>query len=160
VAVIQNKAAARAAAMKSIANLEAKFAANVEKLVHEIDDHIKALTPVYSGQSVRNYIWSVGEPSTIVHEAINNGPTGFTSRMALGTEPRRADNEAAAAESISTLDFRNPFGVIYLTNNSPVISGLELGIFPVASQSRSPNGMFKITEGFFAAKIASKGILS
>jgi hypothetical protein len=160
VAVIQNKAAVRAAAMKSIADLEARFAKNVEALVHEIDDHIKSLTPVYTGQAVRNYIWTMGSPNTIVYDAINNGPTGFTSRMALGTEPRRGDNEAAAAESIATLNFRNPFGVIYLTNNSPDIVGLELGIFPVASQSRSPNGMFKITEGFFATKIASKGILS
>ena len=152
---------AYSAAMASIDELERRFAVNVEQLIEEIDHHIKAVTPVHSGQAVRNYIWSRDVPNPIVFDAIDNGPPGRTNQMALGSEPRRAVNESAAADSLTTLALRaNPFAVFHLTNNSPDIAGLELGILPGPPlKSRSPQGMFGITEAYFTALVASRGIL-
>jgi len=158
---LEGRQQAHAAAMASIEALERKFAQNIQNLVEEIDHHIKALTPVNTGQAVRNYIWSINNPNPVVYQAINNGDPGRTNQMALGTEPRRGVNEAAAAESMNTLGLMsNPFGVIYLTNNSPDIVGLEMGILPGPPfKSRSPRGMFGVTEAYFNALIKAQGIL-
>ena len=158
---IVGKDAARKKALASIAALEKKFAQNLDALVDEIDGHIKSLTPVNTGQAVRNYIWSVGLPSSVVHEAIDNGPPGPTNSMALGTEPRRSVNEAAAAESLGSLNLlANPFQTVYLTNNSPDIQGLELGLLPGPPlKSRSPQGMFGITQSYISTLVKARGML-
>lgn len=158
---LEGREAAYAAAMKSIDALEQRFARNVTALVQEIDIYIKAVTPVNTGQAVRNYIWTRDVPNTIVFDAIDNGPTGRTNAMSLGSEPRRAVNEDAAADSLSTLNLaNNPFAAIYLTNLSPDIVGLELGILPGPPfKSRSPRGMFGIADAYFNTLISAKGIL-
>lgn len=152
---------ARRDAMKSIDDLERRFAQNLHALVEDVDRHIKSVTPVNTGQAVRNYIWTRGSPNSTVFDAIDNGPPGPTNSMTLGDEPRRAPNEAAAARSLSTLGLLNdPFGVIYLTNLAPNIQGLEAGSLPGPPlRSRSPNGMFGITEQFANVKIRAKGLL-
>lgn len=160
-AYVQGREAAYAAALKQIEELEAKFTTNVEKLVHEIHEFITAKTPVNTGQAVRNMIWVRGEGHSIVYDALGSGDPGPTNSMALGTEPRRAENEAAARESIAGLNLTNPFGVFTLQNNAPDIVGLETGIYPGAPlKSRSPNGMFGLASHFFSSLIESKGILS
>lgn len=158
---LEGKSQAYNAAMASIDALERQFAQGINELVHEIDTHIKALTPVNTGQAVRNYIWSRDVPNSIVFSAIDNGDPGRTNEMALGTEPRRGINESAAAESLGTLGIgANPFGVFYLTNNSPDIVGLEMGILPGPPfKSRSPRGMFGVTDQTFNALVSTQGIL-
>lgn len=160
-AELVGKDAARRNAMASIEALERKFTQNLDQLVRDIDDHIKALTPVNTGQAVRNYIWSIGSPNSIVYDAIDNGPPGPTNSMSLGSEPRRGPNEEAAARSLTTLNLQqNPFAQIYLTNLSPDIEGLELGLLPGPPlRSRSPSGMFGITASYFNSVIASRGML-
>jgi hypothetical protein len=152
---------ARAAAMASIDALEARFAQNIETLCEDIDKHIKALTPVNTGEAVRNYIWTTGTPNSTVYKAIANGPTGPTNSMRLGSEPRRPANEAAAAESLKSLNLKaNPFATIYLSNVAQDIVGLELGILPGPPyRSRSPQGMFGITSQHFNILVAAQGIL-
>jgi hypothetical protein len=158
---LEGRQRAHSAAMASIEALERKFAQNIQNLVQEIDHHIKALTPVNTGQAVRNYIWTLNNPNSVVYQAINNGPTGATNQMALGTEPRRGVNEDAAADSMNTLGLmNNPFGIIYLTNNSPDIVGLEMGTLPGPPfKSRSPRGMFGVSEAYFNALVKAQGIL-
>lgn len=160
-AELVGKEAARAAAMASIAAMERKFAQNLDNLVRDIDTHIKALTPVNTGQAVRNYIWTIGSPNSIVYDAIDNGPPGPTNNMSLGSEPRRGPNEAAAERSLGSLGLiANPFGQIFLTNLSPDIQGLEYGLLPGPPlRSRSPSGMFGITAAYFSSLIATKGML-
>lgn len=158
-AELQGKQEARRAALESIDQLENRIARNISNLIHDIDGFIKSVTPVNTGQAVRNYIWSVGSPFAGTFDAIDNGPTGPTNSMALGTEPRRAVNEAAAAESLTAINPRDPFGVIYLTNNSPDIVGLEMGLLPGPPlKSRSPQGMFGIANIHFNALVKAKGI--
>lgn len=157
---IQGKDRAKQGALKSIDALEKRIKSNIGNLVHDIDNHIKSITPVNTGQAVRNYIWTMGAPSQTVFDAIDNGPTGPTNTMSLGAEPRRSVNETAAAQSIGSINLANPFGVIYLTNNSPDIVGLELGLLPGPPlKSRSPQGMFGVTQAFFNVKIAVQGLM-
>ena len=158
---LHGKEQAHAAALASIEELERLFAKNIEELVVEIDTHIKSLTPVNTGQAVRNYIWSREVANVIVFDAIDNGPTGHTNQMTLGTEPRRGVNESAAAESLGNLGIvANPFGQIILANNAPDIVGLEMGILPGPPfKSRSPQGMFGVTEAYFNALVSAQGIL-
>jgi len=159
---IIGKERARSDALASIDKLEAKFAQRVSWLVTEIDNHIKSVTPVNTGQAVRNYIWTIGTSNSITYDAIDNGPPGPTNSMALGQEPRRGVNEAAAAQSLTTLGLTaNPFAAIYLTNNSPDIVGLEKGLLPGPPlRSRSPGGMFGLTSSYINALVRSKGMLS
>jgi len=153
------KAAARKSALASIDKLERRIVRNIAGLVHDIDGHIKLLTPVNTGEVVRNYIWTMGAPFSGHFDAIDNGPPGPTNSMALGSEPRRGPNEAAAAQSLSNLDLANPFGMIYLTNNAENIQGLEAGALPGPPlKSRSPGGMFGLTQAFFNAKIRAEGL--
>jgi hypothetical protein len=102
-------------------------------------------TPVWEGRAVRNYIMTVGRPFTGVYEPIANGPTGQTSKMSLGVEPRRGPNEEAALATGSSLTLKNSYSRIFISNNSPDIGGLERGELPGTTPSRSSNGMFGIT---------------
>ncbi len=161
-AQLVGKDAARKKALASIDELERKFAANLQTVVLTVDTFIKSVTPVNTGQAVRNYCWSRGVPNMETYAAIDNGPPGPTNSMPLGSEPRRAPNEAAAFATLLALDIGgNPFGSFYLSNNSPDIQGLELGIYPGPPlKSRSPAGMFGITSAYINALVASKGMLS
>ena len=152
---------ARRDSLASIDKLERLFAQNLDNLIRDIDRHIKMVTPVNTGQAVRNYIWTRGSPNGTVFDAIDNGPPGPTNSMSLGEEPRRAPNEQAAARSIASLGVvGDPFGVIYLTNRSPDIVGLEAGSLPGPPlRSRSPQGMFGITEQFANTKVRARGML-
>lgn len=159
-AQIVGKQEARKKALACIDQLEANFGRRLKEIVEEIDPMIKALTPVNTGQAVRNYIWTTGAPNPIVFDAIDNGPPGHTNSMSLGSEPRRGPNEDAAHATLLALNFSNPFQTFYLTNLSPDIGGLELGILPGPPfKSRSPNGMFGIVQNYIAIQIAAKGML-
>ena len=128
---------------------------NIARFVHKglIDR-----TPVWEGQTVRNYIMTIDSGFSSKLEAIGSEPTGQTSKMGLGSEPRRLENEAAALDSGSVLSVQNAFSKIYITNNSDNVSGLELGQLPDAGRSRSPNGMFAITLEEAISKLNSQTI--
>lgn len=138
---------------------ERRFSDGIHQIIVGADEYIKSLTPVYTGETVRNYIWTMNVPFSGVHEAIDSGPTGATNSMPLGVEPRRAANEAAAGESLHDLSFGNPFQNYILTNNAPAVGGLELGILPGEPlKSRSPNGMFGLTHEYVLTKLRAQGI--
>jgi hypothetical protein len=137
---------------------ENKLSVKLMVLCGEIDFYIKSLTPVHSGQSVRNYVWTIDVAFQGVLEAIDNGPTGRTNSMPLGSEPRRHVNEEAAAASLLALNFTNPFQTFVLTNNAPQIGGLELGLLPGPPlKSRSPAGMFGLTHQYTMLQL-SRGL--
>ncbi|MDW9531874.1 hypothetical protein RWE87_13280 [Sinorhizobium meliloti] len=107
---------------------------------------ITSKTPVWSGQALRNWVWSVGQPNTSsAKEALGTMDPGPTNSMPLGAEPRRAINQAAADETLAAISTRNPFKQFWLTNNSPDILDLEYGKLPTPSSSRSPRGMVRVT---------------
>lgn len=142
----------------SMKQFENNFSVRIMVLCGEIDFYIKSLTPVHSGQSVRNYIWTTGVAFHGVLPAIDDGPTGKTNSMPLGAEPRRHINEETAATSLLQLNFSNPFQTFILTNNAPQIGGLELGLLPGPPlKSRSPAGMFGLTHAWVMLDINSRG---
>lgn len=143
-----------------MARFQGHLSVRLMEVCEEIDSYIKSLTPVYTGQTVRNYIWTTGAPNMTVFEAIDNGPPGHTNDLPLGVEPRRSANEEAARESLMGLDFANPFQTFYLTNNAPAVGGLELGMLPNPPlKSRSPNGMFGLTHEYINTKIGIQGFI-
>lgn len=142
----------------SMKRFESSLSIRIMVLCGEIDFYIKSLTPVHSGQSVRNYVWTSGVAFQGVLAAIDNGPTGHTNSMPLGSEPRRHINEEASAASLLQLNFTDPFQTFILTNNAPQIGGLELGLLPGPPlKSRSPAGMFGLTHAWVMLNINSRG---
>lgn len=142
----------------SMRRFENNLSVRLMVLCGEIDFYIKSLTPVHSGQSVRNYIWTSGVAFQGVLAAIDNGDPGRTNAMPLGSEPRRHANEEAAAASLLRLNFQNPFQTFMLTNNAPQIGGLELGLLPGPPlKSRSPAGMFGLTHQWVMLDIYTRG---
>ena len=106
---------------------------------------VTSKTPVYTGESLRNWVWSTGSPQGGSSPAIGSGPTGHTSTMTLGSEPRRPANQAATDASFATLNTANPYQQFWLANDSENISDLEYGLLPTHIASRSPGGMVRIT---------------
>lgn len=131
---------------KCLDGIEFSVATRIKDIVHYIDMKVHARTPVYTGQAVRNMIWSTGSPNPTTYPPIESpADTGYTSMMGLGQEPRRPANEAAARDSLHQLNFNNPFQVFHLTNNSPDIGLIEDGTSGLPGMTRAPNGVFGIT---------------
>lgn len=107
---------------------------------------ITSKTPVWSGQALRNWVWTVGQPNSApAAPALGTMPPGPTNSMPLGTEPRRPINQAAADASFAKISTKNPYQQFWLSNNSPDILGLEYGELPTKTTSRSPRGMVRVT---------------
>ena len=147
----------KAALDKELELIDKEFSSTVKNTVEAVHDSLTSKTPVYTGQTVRNYIWQEGEGySGPPLPAIDNGPEGFTNSMPLGTEPRRRPNEDAATKTVTSLNFSDPYKKYTVVNSSPAILGLEMGELPGnGKKSRSPNGMFLITETAINSKLKS-----
>lgn len=106
-----------------------------------------ARTPVHTGQTVANWQWSLGSPSSGVVSFSEAGETGRTNKMSLGSEPRRSANENIADSSLKALPVQKLFGEnIWFVNNAPRAGDIERGELPPAPlESRSPAGMLGIT---------------
>lgn len=117
----------------------------VEGLVYHAHHSITSKTPVWSGQSLRNWVWSMDQPTNNTLEAIDNGPPGPTSTMPLGAEPRRGPNQASSDATLESLSFGKPFRMYWLSNNAPDIVKLEYGQLPTPATSRNSAGMVRVT---------------
>jgi hypothetical protein len=154
--LIQNRDALFAAIDADVAKGIKKFANLVDMTTNAVHYSLMEKTPVFTGETVRNYIWTEGTPFGGLAKAIGNQPPGPTNSQPLGTETRRPANEVAATITLENLSFVNPFKKYFVTNNSPSVGGLELGKLPGnGKRSRSPNGMFLITEQVVNSKIKS-----
>lgn len=78
-------------------------------------------TPVHSGKTLRNWRASVGTPAQTDAPAIESpSDPGRTSRMPLGSEPRRGANMRDPEASFIAIDFSNPFQQFWIANASVV----------------------------------------
>lgn len=118
----------------------------LEKVLVLVHKGVTMRTPVHTGKSLRNWVWTMDAPSSSANlPAIGSGDPGRTSQMALGSEPRRSANQAAVDGTFAMLDLSRPMRAYWLTNRSAEIMDLEYGKLPSPGRSRSPAGMAAIT---------------
>jgi hypothetical protein len=117
----------------------------VIKAVNFVHEGVTDRTAVHTGQSLRNWQWTQGTPYSGELPDPGGVEPGQTSRMTIGSEPRRPAAQADSDASKDALDFKNPFDVYYLTNNHKEIIELEYGRLPTPDRSRNPAGMVRIT---------------
>ena len=128
------------------------------KLCAELHRLVTSLTPVWSGETLANYVWSFDTPYTgPLIEPAGDGDPGPTNKMALGVEPRRPANQAIADASFAALDFTTSHKKVYLSNRCPQFDGLEHGKLPdgKGQVQRSPNGMLGISYMTVLSKMQS-----
>lgn len=118
------------------------------------------LTPVYTGRTLVNYRWSVGNPETTVRAPVKQPKLpGTTSEMSIGSEPRRAAQRAVIQEEFrAVMDAvgRNPFQNIFLTNNTPYFTDVEYGTYKTSeghTQRTPPGGMVRRGETLLEVNI-------
>ncbi len=105
-------------------------------IITKLTDKILARTPVWMGDTVANWRWSIGAPDETVMPSPASGPPGETNSMPLGVEPRRAASEAVARRSMAAVLRINTPEVLYLTNAIDSVMGIEYGFLPSAERSR------------------------
>ncbi len=119
----------------------------ITNFVVELNDRLLAKTPVWEGETIRNWRWSMGAPNLeAATPAEGEGiDPGHTNDMAIGAEPRYAMNAAAQREEMEAFLAElamNPGPVdIYLTNTSSAAVLMEAGQAPDPNRSRAPQGV-------------------
>lgn len=136
-----------------------KFANKVRDVVYTLHHSITERTPVYTGQTLANYQWSMGTPFSGVLDAVGVGPVEHTNQLPLGVESRRPENQAVADESLFRLRFENPYQNYVLVNNCPTFGPLEAGEWPNPPlRQRSPNGMVFVSFAY-VSELLQSGVL-
>jgi hypothetical protein len=103
-------------------------------------------TPVYTGRTLVNYRFSVGNPIDAVRAPVAKPELpGRTSEMPLGSEPRRAANMELVLEEFKEVRAAvrvDPYKPIFLTNNTPYFLEVEFGTYSTSegSNQRTPAG--------------------
>lgn len=110
------------------------------QFVIELNRRILALTPVWEGDSIANYVWSIGSPLLGHVTPIGGVDPGHTNKMSLGQEPRRAANEAIVREKLASVLAADLPADIYLTNSAPEIVYLEYRLNPTPERTRVQQG--------------------
>ena len=115
-----------------------------------LNERLLAKTPVWEGETLRNWRWTIGAPDLGPPiPAVGGTEPGHTNSMALGTEPRRASNEdaqrAGFAIFLGELEASKEPVSVYLTNTAKSAMGVELGLLPTPGQSRSPKGVLYLS---------------
>lgn len=131
------------------------LARQVKAMVYDMHFFLLSRTPVYSGYAIANIQWSMDRPAPGAVSANLSGPTGKTSQMALGPEPRRDANESIATGSLLALDFSDPFRRIYVTNNAPYFDMVEEGTYGevTGTAERTPEGgIFRAAADYIRAR--------
>jgi hypothetical protein len=144
-----------------------KVVQKMESIAYFLHDQILRRTPVYSGQTLVNYQWSVGSPFQGTLAPIESPVTGWTGTNKaglgpLGPEPRRQANEMVSTASLRRINFNGAFGkTVYLVNNDPTFGLLEHGSAPFSPPEllpRSPSGMVGITISELRSRLESDNL--
>lgn len=101
-----------------VEELEKRAVNEMRLAVSIIMQELMSRTPVWSGETVRNYRVGVGSMPGGTLPALGTGYPGDTNKMPLGPEPRRAENEAAAlAEAAQAIASLTKLGkTVFITN--------------------------------------------
>lgn len=129
----------------AIDDLEQQAVAETKRAARIIQAELFANTPVWSGETVRNYKWAIGAaPARGAMEAIGSGEPGPTNHLAMGEEPRRAANEAAAlADMESALAALTKLSDVFGTNTVAATKWnmVDSGVAPAPGKARNPGGV-------------------
>lgn len=128
----------------------AGFHRSLTRFAIDMNELVLAKTPVWEGDTVRNWHWSLGGPSAR-HDDPVESPSDVTdggippSKMPLGSEPRRGSNEEAQreefAEFLMELGFNDSPSSIWLTNTADTAIDLEYGRIG----QKAPQGMLRVS---------------
>lgn len=137
-----------------VPRVKQKFMRLTHRVAFFIHEEVTSRTPVYTGETVANYQWSIGNPKTGTVEAVERpsytGRTNMNGMGPLGPELRRPANTRVANATLRNVPWRETFGKqIYFVNNDETFGGLEYGLLPDEPvnklRPRSTNGMVRIT---------------
>jgi hypothetical protein len=104
-------------------------------------------TPVWSGETVRNYAWGAGGlPGGGARAAVGAGAPGPTNSMVMGSEPRRGANEAAALSEMNSVLGLDKLADLFVTNFSPHWDLVDSGAAPSPGKARNPGGVSILAE--------------
>lgn len=103
---------------KEIDEIKNKAVIEVRKAVSVIMMELMSRTPVWSGETVRNYRVGVNSMPSGTLAALGTGYPGDTNKMPLGPEPRRAENQNAALEEAmqAVASFNALNQTVFITN--------------------------------------------
>lgn len=142
-----------------VKRFERQYRIGLRKLVTEAMKGLLAKTPVHTGETIKNYVATVGSPYSGAVKLAGD-PIEATNHLSLGAEQLRSANASVSMATLFGINLSDPFVTIYITNKSPNVAGLEYGELPKPPyQPRSPKGMFRVTLQELSVYLANKGIL-
>lgn len=128
---------------KALAELRKQAIAATQRTAGQALEALFSRTPVWEGTTVRNYVVGIGGAGPGGEKPpIDNGPPGATSLMAMGSEPRRDPNEAAAwSEGVAAIRRLKKLQSIHITNNADIFDQVDAGAAPTTGEARNPGGV-------------------
>lgn len=106
---------------------------------------LQSKTPVWSGETVRNYAVGIGtRPLGASKSPLGTGDPGDTNNMPLGPEPRRSENEAAAiADATQALTRMRRLQSVVVGNlvSEEKWNLVDSGSAPTPERARYPGGV-------------------
>ncbi len=101
---------------QALKKLEEEAIATTQRDARRVFHMLLDITPVWSGETVRNFAVGVGKKPAGQASALG-GPPGRTNDLPLGREPNRAANEAAAvAEMESAVSSVKKLSTFFIDN--------------------------------------------
>ena len=131
--------------LKEVKDLEQEGVRQLKLAAITVIEALQSKTPVWSGETVRNYAVGVGQkPSGGEKAPIGTSPPGDTNSMSLGEEPRRPANEAAAiADAHASLSRLRRLQSLVITNlvSDEKWDLVDSGSAPTPERARYPGGV-------------------
>lgn len=141
----------KARLLAGVKALEKEAVVITQKGAREAMRSMMSATPVWSGETVRNYVWAKGKrPSGGTKEPIGTGDPGPTNSMSLGAEPRRGANEGAAKQEMEAAISGDKLVSLFATNTIAASKWdlVDNGSIPggPGQRRRGPGGVSKLAE--------------
>jgi hypothetical protein len=127
-----------------VASFEAVGVSETKRAAHLLMANLFENTPVWSGETVRNYVWGIGSPPVSGrHAAVGSGAPGATNTMVMGSEPRRPANEQAALQDMSAVLTFTKLVDLFVTNTIDAAKWdlIDHGSAPSPGKARNPGGV-------------------
>jgi hypothetical protein len=133
---------------KAVAQLEAEGVAETKAAARLVMSNLLLNTPVWKGETVRNYKWSLKPGGGSHSPATGSGEPGATNSMIMGSEPRRPANEAAALAEMDGVMSFNKLSDLFVTNTIDAAKWdlIDNGSAPSPGKARNPGGVSILAE--------------